>query len=192
MLSNRSFYLRVARRRFRPTSSQPFDILREMETLKIIKSVRFLTAFFIIVLLGYVHVVGQKSVVSNPKQPEAVLVVAPAFIPWIFEKTGTGQTVVEVKINNAGLVTSAKCVEGSPDFPWADHSFEHTAMRWRFTSANEKTKERTARIIFVLKIMENDTPEEELTTIFSMPNQIEIRHKIFESPKTSFPLPNGK
>jgi hypothetical protein len=139
--------------------------------------------------LGVPHTFGQSA------QPRATETVAPTFIPWIFDKTGIGSSIVEVKIDSEGRVTSAKCVGGSEDFPWRDHSFEHTALRWRFSSTND-AQERSARIAFVLRIMPPGTPDTELMPIYSAPNQdmrptvfYEVRHTVFQAPVTSSPLP---
>ena len=145
---------------------------------------------FAVTMILVISSLGQKQQVfqANFEKPIVVTAVAPTFIPWMFEKTGVGQTVVEVRINPVGKVTSAKSVEGSPDFPWADHSFEQTAMRWHFVPT-DKIQERIVKITFVLRIMPRNTREDELAAVYSAPYQIEVRHKVFELPITIAPLP---
>jgi hypothetical protein len=134
---------------------------------------------FILIVLLLVAFFGTPRTFGQSGQPTVTVAVAPIFIPWIFDKTGVGQSIVEVTINRDGHVSSAKCIEGSADFPWGDHSFEQTALRWHFSSTNG-SEERTARITFVLRIMPKGTHDDELTPIYSAPYQMEVRHTVFE------------
>jgi hypothetical protein len=107
----------------------------------------------------------------------------------VFGKAGVGQSVVEVRVSSAGAVVSAKCVGGSPDFPWGDHSFEQAAMRWRFSPVADGAQERTLKVTFVLRIMPKGTRDDELTPIYTSPYQMEVRHKVFEPPINQDPNP---
>jgi TonB family protein len=134
---------------------------------------------------------GELSLAQSPlSQPAVVAAEAPIFIPWVFGKPGVGESVVEVKINPAGEVTSAECVGGSPDFPWRDHSFEVAAMRWRFSPTANGVQERVLRITFVLRIMPKGTHDDELTPIYTAPYQMEVRHAVFEPPANYDPNPD--
>lgn len=124
---------------------------------------------------------GEQSPLHSQANPPAVVsAVAPIFIPWVFGEPGVGQSVVEVRINPAGEVTSAKCVGGSSDFPWGDHSFEVAATRWRFSPTTAGARERSLRVTFVLRIMPKGTSNAELTPIYTAPYQMEVRHLVFE------------
>jgi len=117
--------------------------------------------------------------------PPIIQAVAPPFIPFIFGETGKATVVVEVKIGPDGKVNEAHIIEASL---FADKSFEDTAKRWLFVPADGKTQ-RTARLTFMLRIMPKGTPWNELTTIFTTPYQVEVRHEVFDRPTNSDPNP---
>jgi hypothetical protein len=147
-------------------------------TLRLILIVLLLATFF-----GTTQTAGQSD------RPTVAVAVAPhLFIPWIFDTPGIGSSIVEVKIQPDGHVSSAKCIGGSEDFPWRDHSFEDTALKWRFSST-DGLQERTARLTFVFRIMPKGTSVADLTPIYTAPYQMEIRHIVFDAPVTSDPLP---
>lgn len=122
---------------------------------------------------------------NNP--PQVVTAVAPAFIPFVFGETGVAEVVVEAEIDSSGDVTSAKIVSASL---FRDNSFEETAKRWRFNSTSDHEQKRIARIKFILRIMPKNTSPGELTTIYTTPYQIEVRHEVFSPQVTSAPIPD--
>jgi hypothetical protein len=127
-----------------------------------------------------------KTLTEQSTQPAVVKAVAPAFIPFVFGKPGSMSTVVEVSINADGKVNKAHIVEFSL---FRDKSFEETAKKWVFAPAADTKEVRTARLTFVLRIMPKGTQWDELTTIFTPPYQVEIRHEIFEPHIYSDPNP---
>jgi hypothetical protein len=131
---------------------------------------------------------GATHKLDQADQPTVVVAVAPPFfIPFMFDKTGSGSATVEVNIQPDGHVSSAKYVGGGGELP-RDDLFEQTALRWRFSSTGG-SQERTAQITFVLRIMPKETRGVELTTIYTAPYQMEIRHLVFDAPVTSDPRP---
>jgi len=122
----------------------------------------------------------QQSVETKFDQPAVSFAIAPIFIPWKFNDVGMGKAVVEVKVNAAGEVIAAKCVEGSPDFPWGDLSFAETAKLWRFAPVADGTQERILRITFVQRIVPKGSPWRELAPRYIAPYQMETRHEVFE------------
>lgn len=123
---------------------------------------------------------------QSSQSPAVVKAVAPAFIPFVFGKPGSMTTVVEVKIDSDGKVSEAHIVEFSL---LRDKSFEETARKWAFAPVRDGKQERTARLIFVLRIMPKYTQWDELTTIFTPPYQVEVRHEIFNPHTNSDPKP---
>jgi TonB family protein len=127
-----------------------------------------------------------KTLTEQSTQPEVVKAVAPPFIPFIFGKTGSATVVVEVTVDPEGKVIEAHTVEASL---FRDKAFEETAKKWVFAPAAEGKKERTVRLTFVLRIMPKTTRWDELTTIFTTPYQVEVRHEVFDPPTNSDPNP---
>ncbi|SRR6266404_2790771 len=127
-----------------------------------------------------------KTLTEQSTQPSVVKAVAPGFIPFVFGKSGSMSTVVEVSIRPDGKVDEAHIVEFSL---FRDKSFEETAKKWVFAAAADAKQVRTARLTFVLRIMPKGTKWDELTTIFTPPYQVEVRHEIFEPHVYSDPNP---
>ena len=128
---------------------------------------------------------GQGKKVVEEEQPKVLRAVAPTFITFVFEETGSAEVVIEVKLDHEGKVISAKTVSFSL---FKDLSFEDTAKQWVFEKSSAK-EERFAHIKFVLRIMPRGTNSSELTTIYRYPTEIEIRSLVFTSQITTFPLP---
>lgn len=146
----------------------------------------------VVLVIGLTTVTGDNSVFSRHVAqtgipPHVLEAVAPIFIPFVFDKTGMNEVVVEVNVNSDGNVTSAKTVSVTL---FRDTSFETTAKRWRFAPSSDGKEERIAQIKFILRIMPKDTPLDQLTTIYTAPYQIEVRHEVFEPQVTSAPIPN--
>jgi len=127
-----------------------------------------------------------KTLTEQSTQPAVVKAVAPPFIPFIFGKTGSARVVVEVSVDRTGKVDEAHIVEFSL---FRDKSFEETAKKWVFAPAGDAKQVRAARLTFVLRIMPKSTQWDELTTIFTTPYQVEVRHEVFDPPTNSDPNP---
>jgi TonB family protein len=80
--------------------------------------------------------------------------------------------VVEVEIDPAGNVSSAKAVSGHPLLRQAA---KMAANRWKFEAA-AKSARRTARLQFVFRIAEKKLPPADATPVFMPPYKIEITH----------------
>jgi hypothetical protein len=110
-------------------------------------------------------------------QPNMLTAVAPEFIPFQVKTVAVASVTVEVKINNSGEVTSAKTVEHTL---FVDHAIEDAAKLWKFTADTNCQQERVAQLEFVFRIMPKETPKSHLTTIFTAPYKVEVRHEVFE------------
>jgi TonB family protein len=116
---------------------------------------------------------------THTEQPEVVMAVAPIFPPVAVASNTSGRVVIEVQVDAKGTVSMAKIVDGDALFRQGK-IYEATARRWRFAAAKDGAGLRTARLTFVFKIMPNNTPSAELTSVFMPPYQVEVRHKPFE------------
>lgn len=123
---------------------------------------------------------------QDGQAPLVVKAVAPPFIPFIFGKTGSATVVVEVTVDLDGKVSESRIVEASL---FRDKAFEETAKKWVFAPAVDGKKGRKARLTFILRIVEKSTPWDEVTTIFTSPYQVEVRHEVFDPYTNSDPNP---
>lgn len=119
---------------------------------------------------------SQKSIAD---QPAVVMAVAPIFMPFTIGNTGIAKATVEVKVDASGKVVSASLIDSSPELG-PERTFENAAKRWQFAPAADGADLRTAHLTFTLRILPKGTPTYELTSIFSPPYQVEIRHEVFE------------
>jgi hypothetical protein len=135
---------------------------------------RALTAiiFATSVLVGAAAAQG---IAPSVEQPSVTRAVAPLFpIPKDKSFYAVGSVNVEIQIDARGIVIKARAVQGHP-FLYA--ASEKAAQRWLFAPASGETKIRTARLTFVFKMIEDPITEEDLSSIFLPPHQIEVRRK---------------
>ncbi len=81
---------------------------------------------------------------------------------------------VGVKINEAGVVTTAKALDGHPAF---SKPSEDAAIRWRF-SPDSEVKERVAEIMFVYHLIDWESGAAALTPVFTLPNKVEVKRQL--------------
>jgi TonB family protein len=108
---------------------------------------------------------------QSSEQPMVVSAAAPIFPPIAAAARATGEVVVEVKINQAGEVTSAQ-PQGS--HPLLRKACEIAAARWKFAPAGEGVGSRSARLTFVFRMTDKEMPEAEITPVFMPPYRIEV------------------
>jgi len=131
------------------------------------------------IILAVAIIFAMRSESQSLEPPGVVTAVAPIFPPAAVASNTSGQVVIEVKINAEGGVTSAKIVDGHPLFRQGK-IYEETARHWRFAPAKDGMAMRTARLTFSFSIMPKNTSATELTTVFTPPYQVEVRHKPFD------------
>jgi hypothetical protein len=103
--------------------------------------------------------------------PAVMRAVAPIFPLPDKGNIAVGTVVVEVRLDDLGVVTWAKAVQGHPAlYPVC----ERAAKRWLF-AAGPNSDARIVRVTFVFRIMDTPTPQEDLGPIFSLPYKVEIR-----------------
>jgi TonB family protein len=133
---------------------------------------QYLSLSFGALLVSVISVVALGHYPSqSSEQPVVVSAAAPIFPPIAAAARATGEVIVEVQINRAGEVTSAK-TQGS--HPLLRKACEIAAARWKFAPAGEGVGSRSARLTFVFRITDKEMPEAEMTPVFMPPYRIEV------------------
>ncbi len=140
---------------------------------------------FILLMCCCITTFGQQKQEKDAERPKVLSAVAPTFFPFVYNKIGTAEVIIAVKINKEGRVTSTKTISFSK---FSDLSLDDTAKQWVFEQSTNQN-ERTANIKFFFRIMSKETEAQDLTTIYRDPYEMEVRSRIIDSPKTAFPLP---
>lgn len=112
---------------------------------------------------------------SSSEQASVVSAAAPVYPPIAVAANAGGTVETEVEVNPAGEVTSAR---GTSGHPLLRRAAENAARRWRFTST---TNACTVRLTFVFRIMPKETTADEITTVFTPPYRVEVRHRAPET-----------
>lgn len=108
---------------------------------------------------------------SPSEQVAVVSAVAPIYPPIAVAANAGGTVETEIEVNTAGEVTSAR---GTGGHPLLRRAAENAARRWRFTPTINAC---TMRLTFVFRIMPKETTADELTTVFTPPYRVEVRHR---------------
>ena len=108
---------------------------------------------------------------QSSEQPVVISAVAPIFPPVAAAARAIGEVVVEVKINQAGEVTSAR-TQGS--HPLLRKACEIAAARWKFAPVEHAASMRSARLTFVFRMPDKEMPEVEITPVFKPPYRVEV------------------
>lgn len=127
-----------------------------------------------IMLLSVQGIESRQMAAFTVEQPSVLIAVTPVFPATAVATNTSGTVLIEVEINAAGEVTSARSVSGHP---LLRKSAENAARRWRFASA---ANARTVLLTFTFRIVPNDTSPEELTSVFTPPYQVEVRHQAYK------------
>ena len=98
--------------------------------------------------------------------------VAPIYPPIARAARASGVVKVNVMVDSAGAVISARGVNAHPLLRAVA---ENAAQRWQFAPDKEAAAERQASLSFTFTIMPECAKYADLTPIFTPPNQIEVR-----------------
>jgi hypothetical protein len=123
--------------------------------------------------------------VSDP-QCVTFYTVAPTYPKPAYRARVSGRTTVEVKVVDSGAVDSVAHFDGDIIFK---QSSEEAAKAWMFQRSSQPN--RRCKLIFVFTMMPSGTRAEDLTTRFTPPFQVEIRHEISEPTVLSDPAPDS-
>ena len=134
-----------------------------------------------LVLLGFAAIVaaaqsGGGTQPTADASPAVLAAVAPDYPPAAWRVRAMGTIYVEVKVDGAGVVTSAEYVGGHPMLKETSLS---AARRWRFASAPGAKELRTARLAFLFEDSLNERPAprsyaENDRVIFRPPYTVEV------------------
>jgi TonB family protein len=134
-------------------------------------------ATMLIVIASAVATFAMTQQVSSNEMPLVITAVAPAYPVLAVASNTSGTVEVEVQINASGEVASARSINGHP---LLCKQAEITARRWRFELAKNNTETRIATLKFVFRIAPKETSADDLTSVFTPPYQVEVKHKPFE------------
>jgi TonB family protein len=139
-------------------------------------------------MLLFVNTAGTTGLSQGSSQQPAVLrAVAPVY-PVVAASARVSATVtVEVQIDVEGKVTSSHVVEGHK---LLDKAAENAARRWVFAASKDEVA-RSAHLTFTFILMPEGTLADELSPVFVLPYQIEVRRtipKVVDSPNADPPL----
>lgn len=149
-------------------------------------------SWLIVVACGAMAVASSAIVLSknqderNGEQPMTMSAVAPSYPVLAVASNTSGEVAVRVKVDREGLVTSARAIEGHV---LLRAEAAKVARRWCFRPL-ANAPERTASLRFVFRIVPRETSDDELTAVFTLPNQVEVRHRPFQEVVDSDP-PNS-
>ena len=125
------------------------------------------------ILTGIVFLWGTSHLFATPPTP--LVAVAPQYPRLAVYAHLSGTVTIRATVSKAGIVKSAKLVEGHQGHTLLRSPARDAAKKWRFEPGNEK---REVNLVFVFRIMPRDTPDGDLTTRYHYPRRIEVRHVI--------------
>jgi|GEM_PF-1900684 len=107
---------------------------------------------------------------KNEEQPVVIKAVAPnSYPPIAAAAKAEGKVIVEVTVNAKGKVKAARAIEGAA---LLQQLSVKTAKQWQFAPVSDDSKERTARLTFVFRLL-SDKEKELQATSFKPPYEIE-------------------
>jgi TonB family protein len=114
--------------------------------------------------------------VESAPYGEVIYAVAPAFPVLAYRARAYGAVQVEVDVDSSGTVITAKVIKNNITFLFGESS-ERAAKRWKFVPKSNDLAMRKYEITFRFTLMPEYTPEDELTTIYIHPFEMEVRIK---------------
>lgn len=120
---------------------------------------------------------------------QIVTAIAPAY-PRLARLTRTsGEIRVRVDVDASGTVINANAIkEDINAYVSFKDSSEKAALRWKFAAESRKSMQRHCMIKFNFKIMPDETPEDELISIYRNLCEIEVRNTAANPHKFEDPL----
>ena len=114
---------------------------------------------------------GHHSVI-DPEQSTVTVAMSPPYPIIARHAQVSGDVSVEVSLNSAGEVVSARATGGHP---LLNAAAERAAKEWRFAPSGDDPSNRTVSLVFSFKLMPRCAPATDLTSIFYPPYKVEIR-----------------
>lgn len=111
---------------------------------------------------------------STGESPAVIAAVAPATYPAIARQANAhGEVIIEVQVDAAGNVMSAKLISGHPLLRKVS---EEAAQQWKFSPAPGGSIERLVRLTFGYQTVDyGPRPTSEFTIVFLPPYKIDVR-----------------
>ena len=103
--------------------------------------------------------------------PAVVAAVAPVYPVIAAAAHATGSVNVDVKIDPSGKVASAHAVDGHALLKAVCAA---TARRWKFVPSTESKSERTARLTFTFREVDERASELDRSPVFLPPYKVEV------------------
>jgi hypothetical protein len=103
---------------------------------------------------------------------DVIAAIAPVFAHDSYLTGSSGKIQIEAEVSSGGDVTGTRLLESSG--PNLRKDSENAARQWKFSPASNSRK---CTITFYYRIMPDQTPEEELTSVFHYPLEFEVRSK---------------
>jgi TonB family protein len=114
-------------------------------------------------------------------QPAVITAVAPNYPPIAFSAGITGDVVVEVSIDNEGVVKSAHVVEGHRLL--RDDS-ERMARQWLFARSSGRGPVRKVKLVFGFSILPAKGTSAKPGVVFKLPYRVEITRAMTSEDET--------
>lgn len=131
-----------------------------------------------VAVTAMVIVVAVIGLAETPAKQRAVAsAVVPAYPLMAVAANAGGTVVIEAQVNAAGEVVTTRAVNGHSLLRQAA---ENAARRWRFTPTAVSASTHAVSLTFIFRIMPRGTAADELTPVFTLPYQTEVRHLPFE------------
>lgn len=149
------------------------DFARKM-TLKLtcVKSILFL-------LLAISTVPCAMTAAKSGEEDRPVIIEAavPSYSQQALAARAAGEVVLELRISPNGLVKSVRGVSGEPILVGDS---KRTAHLWKFAPVDKAIGTRKIQLTFVYRLVSKNTPFDQLTPVFKLPDRVEITHVIPE------------
>jgi TonB family protein len=131
-----------------------------------------LTLIVLAILTGAATVA--RNAQSTGESPAVIAAVAPATYPAVARQANAhGEVVIEVQVDAAGNVPSAKLISGHPLLRKVS---EEAAKQWKFSPSQGGTKERVVRLTFGFQTVDaSRNPMYEFTIVFLPPYKIDVQ-----------------
>ena len=109
---------------------------------------------------------------QSTAQLSVVSAVAPAYPPEVVSKGYMGAVIIEVQVDDKGIVKSASAISGPPLLYQVAKA---AAQRWIFSPDKNHPEIRKARLSFNFKLVAEGIPVEEMWPVFKVPFEVEIK-----------------
>jgi hypothetical protein len=119
-----------------------------------------------------------------------IAAVTPIYSYYSYLTGSSGKIQIAAEVNSEGDVIGTKVLDTS--HPYLRKDSENAARQWKFSPQPGQPNPRQCIITFYYRIMSDQTPEEELTSVYHYPLEIEVRSKAKARIHEELPAANHK